>query len=284
MEEETTTAIDNDKAPEAPPPEPPPEEQAGQEPDEDAVEDEVIVTIGEPAQQPPAEDERDPKLVNKLRKLLREEQRRTREYEAKLRSVQQPVEVRPPVLPPKPKLEDFDYDAERFEQAFDAWVEKKRAADEHAATLRKAEEENQNAWKSRLDNYAKAKASLRVRDYEDAEYTVANTLDVTQQGIIVSGADNAALVTYALGKDSAKLKELAAIKNPVRFAFAISKLETQLKTTPRKPPAPERPITGSAPGGDHVKRTLDQLREGVADGSVSMSKLIEFKKTHNLRG
>lgn len=284
MEEETTTAIDNDKAPEAPPPEPPPEEPAGQEPDEDEVEDEVIVTIGEPAQQPPAEDERDPKLVNKLRKLLREEQRRTREYEAKLRSVQQPVENKPPVLPTKPKIEDFDYDAEQYENALSNWFEKKRAADDHAATLRKAEEEERNAWKARLDNYAKAKSSLRVRDYEDAEYTVSQTLDVTQQGIIVSGADNAALVTYALGKDAAKLKELAAIKDPVRFAFAISKLETQLKTTPRKPPAPERPVTGSAPGGDHVKRTLEQLREGVADGSVSMSKLIEFKKTHNLRG
>lgn len=288
MSEETTsepTTIETPQAAPEAPPEPLPEQPTGQEPDEDEVEGEVIVTIGEQAPPPPAEDEKDPKLVNKLRKLLREQERKVREYEQRLRTTQQPVENRPPVLPPKPKLEDLDYDADRYEEALATWFEKKRAADEHAASLRKAEEEQQNAWKSRLDTYAKAKASLRVRDYEDAEYSVAQTLDVTQQGIIVSGAENPALVTYALGKDAAKLKELASIKDPVRFAFAIAKLETQLRTAPRKPTTtPEQPITGAAPGGDHVKRTLEQLRQGVADGSVSMSKLIEFKKTHNLRG
>ena len=123
-----------------------------------------------------------------------------------------------------------------------------------------------------------------MRDYEDAEANVVQTLDVTQQGIIVSGCENPALLTYAIGKDAAKLKELAAIKDPVRFAFAVSKLETQLRTMPRKPPAPETPVKGAAPGGDHVSRTLERLREGVADGSVPMSKLLEFKKSHNVRG
>lgn len=279
--EPTTETIQ--AAPEAPP-EPPPEPPTGDAPDEDEVEGEVIVTIGEQAPPPPAEDERDPKLVNKLRKLLREQERKVREYENKLRATQAPVESQPPVLPPKPTLESFDYEADKYEEALASWFEKKRAADDHAAKLRKAQEDEQNAWKSRLDAYGKAKASLRVRDYEDAESNVVQSLDVTQQGIIVSGAENPALVTYAIGKDAGKLKELSAIKDPVRFAFAIAKLETQLKTMPRKPPTPEQPITGAAPGGDHVKRTLDQLRQGVADGSVPMSKLLDFKKTHNLRG
>lgn len=283
-EEETQTEQTIESA--APVEEPPalePEPPTG-EPDEDEVDDEVVVTIGEQEPPPPPPEDRDPKLVNKLRKLLREEQRKTREYENKLRSTTQQVENTPPALGAKPKLEDFDYDAGKYEEAVGSWYERKRVADEHAAKRKQVEEAQKAEWDARVAGYAKAKASLRVRDYEDAEYTVANTLDVTQQGIIVSGSENAALVTYALGKDEARLRELASIKDPVRFAFAIAKLETQLKTTPRKTaPAPERPVKGAAPAGDHASRTLEQLREGVANGSVPMSKLLEYKKAHNIR-
>ena len=265
---------------------PPAEIQAGAEvEDDDAIDDEVIVSIGEPpAEQKVEVEEKDPKLVNKLRKLLREEQRRNREYEARLKTTQAPVENQPPTLGPKPKLEEHDYDAEKYETALSTWYERKRAADEHAAKLKESEEKQRKDWQSRLDAYGKAKASLRVRDYDEAEANVVQSLDVTQQGIIVKGSKDPAILTYAIGKDPAKLKELAAIKDPIEFAFAVAKLETQLRTMPKKPPAPEQPVKGAAPGYDHVSRTLDRLREGVANGSVPMSKLIEFKKQNNVRG
>lgn len=284
--EETTQAETETAAPQEvqPPPETEAPEQPGAEADDDAVEDEVIVSIGEPPPQAQAsEEERDPKLVNKLRRLLREQERKTREYEAKLREYAAPVENKPPTLGPKPTLEAHDYDAEKYEEALASWFDRKRVADEHAAKQKRENEEREAAWKAQLDGYQKAKATLRVRDYEEAEANVVQTLDVTQQGIIVSAAQNPALVTYALGKDPAKLKELAGIRDYVKFAAAIGRLEPQLKTTPRKPPAPEQPIKGAAPGGDHTSRTLEQLREGVANGSVPMSKLLEFKKTHNIR-
>lgn len=277
-EQETVEEVVEEAAPEAAEPEPAGEQPAeAHEEDEDAIEDEVTVTVGDaPPPEPPAE-ERDPKLVNKLRKLLREQERKVREYENKLRATQEPVENSPPALGPKPKLEDLDYDADKYEEALASWFERKRAADEHAAKMRKAQEEEQNAWKSRLDAYGKAKASLRVRDYEDAEANVVQSLDMTQQGIIVSGAENPALVTYALGKDSAKLAELKAITDPVRFAFAVAKLETQLKVSPKaKPPAPEQTPKGAAPKST-IDSTLERLRD-EAQRTGNADRLLAYKR------
>lgn len=259
-------------------------EPAGEQPaeapeqDEDAIEDEVTVTVGDaPPQEAPAAEERDPKLVNKLRKLLREQERKVREYENKLRTTQAPVEQPPPTLGPKPKLEDLDYDAEKYETALATWFERKRASDEHAQKQRQAEETQRQAWQARLDGYAKAKASLRVRDYEESEHAVTSALDVTQQGIIVSGAENPALVTYALGKDSAKLAELKSITDPVKFAFAVAKLETQLRVTPRKPAsAPETVVKSNARVSGATDSQLERLEE-EADRTGDRSRVVAYK-------
>lgn len=276
--EEQETVEEVVEAPETEEPEPAGEPTAEAiEPDEDAVEDEVIVSVGDAPPPQPVEEEKDPRLVNKLRKLLREQERKVREYEGKLKAAA-PVEPSPPTLGPKPKLEDLDYDAEKYETAIAAWFERKRAHDEHAQKQKQAEEQQRQAWQARLDGYAKAKASLRVRDYEEAEHAVVDTLDVTQQGIIVSGCDNPALVTYALGKDSAKLAELKAITDPVKFAFAVSKLETQLKVTPRKPAsAPEAVVKSNTRTSGSVDSQLERLR-AEADRTGDYTQVFRYKQ------
>lgn len=257
------------------------QEQAGETPeaeaaDEDAIEDEVSVTIGEakPVEEP---KQAAPAWVRDLRRKERELQREVRELRAKLQTPTQ-GEIQPPPLGPKPKLEDHDYDAEKFEAALASWFEKKRAADEHAAKARQAEESQKQAWQARLDAYGKAKASLRVRDYEDAEASVTEALNVTQQGIIVSGAENPAVVTYAIGKDPAKLKELASITDPVKFAFAVAKLETQLKVTPRKPASQPETVVKSTTriSGGSSDQALERLYE-EADRTGDRTKVIAYK-------
>lgn len=280
MESEATETIEEQteatsEATEEPKPadEQPTEGEAG---DDDAIEDEVTVSIGEPPAATEEPKQAAPSWVRELRRKERELQREVRELRAKLHTPAQ-GENNPPALGPKPKLEDFDYEAERYEAALSNWFERKRAADEHAAQAQRAEEEAKSAWQSKLDGYAKAKATLRVRDYEEAEANVVDTLDVTQQGIIVSGTENPALVTYALGKDAAKLKELASIKDPVRFAVAIGKLETKLTVTPKaKPPAPEQTPKGSAPKST-VDSTLERLRdEALKTGNAD--RLLAYKR------
>jgi hypothetical protein len=237
--------------------------------------DEVVVSIGEEA--PPAEEERRaPEWVRELRKQNREKERRIRELEAKLQTTAQ-SENKPAALGPKPKLDDFDYDADRFEQALDAWHERKRQHDLEAEKARQAEQTQQQAWQAKLDGYSKAKAELKVRDYEDAEATAQEVFNVTQQGVILQGADNPALVIYALGKNPKKAADLAKINDPVKFAFAVAKLEKELKVTNRRAaPAPERVIQGTGRVSGAVDSTLERLREEAAR-TGNMTKVIQYK-------
>lgn len=237
--------------------------------------DEVIVSIGE--ETPPTEEkEHAPEWVRKLRKDHRELQRQKRELEEKLKLQQ--TETKPVTLGKKPTLEDHDYDADAYEQALTNWYEQKRKVDEIEAKAKAEAENQQKAWQSKLENYGKAKAELKVKDFDDAEETVQEALSVTQQGIVLQGSENPALVIYALGKNPAKAKELSSITDPVKFAFAVAKLETQLKVTNRKAaPPPERTVRGTGPVSGAVDSTLERLRAD-AERTGDYSKVMQYKR------
>lgn len=253
-------------------------DHAGESESEQANDDEgeVVVSIGEESP-PQTEESRAPEWVRELRKQNREKERRIRELEAKLQTTTQ-TENKPVVLGAKPKLEDHDYDTDKFEAALSDWYERKRATDQEAEKARQAEQAQRDAWQSRLDSYGKARAELKVRDFEDAESTVQELLDVTQQGIVVQGADNPALVIYALGKNPKKAKELADIKDPVKFAFTVAKLEKELKVTNRKAaPPPERTVQGTGRVSGSVDSTLERLR-AESEKTGDMSKVMAYKR------
>jgi desulfoferrodoxin (superoxide reductase-like protein) len=237
--------------------------------------DEVIVSIGEEAP-PPEEQTHAPEWVRELRKTNRELQRQNRELQGKLQSTAQ-TETKPVMLGKKPSLEDHDYDAEKFEEALTTWFERKRQADDVNARQEAEVMNQQKAWQSKLDGYGKAKAELRVKDFEDAEAVAQELFSVTQQGVVLQGADNPALVIYALGKNPKKAKELSDIKDPVKFAFAVAKLEKELKVTNRKAaPPPERVVSGTGRSSGAVDSTLERLREEAAR-TGNMTKVIQYK-------
>jgi desulfoferrodoxin (superoxide reductase-like protein) len=237
--------------------------------------DEVIVSIGEEAP-PPEEQTHAPEWVRELRKTNRELQRQNRELQGKLQSTAQ-TETKPVVLGKKPSLEEHDYDADKFEAALANWFERKRQADEANAKQEAEVMNQQKAWQAKLDGYGKAKAELRVKDFEDAEAVAQELFNITQQGVVLQGADNPALVIYALGKNPKKAKELSDIKDPVKFAFAVAKLEKELKVTNRKAaPPPERIVSGTGRVSGAVDSTLERLREEAAR-TGNMTKVIQYK-------
>jgi desulfoferrodoxin (superoxide reductase-like protein) len=238
--------------------------------------DEVIVSIGEEAP-PPEEQTHAPEWVRELRKTNRELQRQNRELQGKLQSTAQ-TETKPVVLGKKPSLEEHDYDADKFEAALADWFERKRQADEAQAKQEAEVMNQQKAWQAKLDGYGKAKAELRVKDFEDAEAVAQELFNITQQGVVLQGADNPALVIYALGKNPKKAKELSDIKDPVKFAFAVAKLEKELKVTNRKAaPPPERIVSGTGRVSGAVDSTLERLREEAAR-TGNMTKVIQYKQ------
>ena len=236
--------------------------------------EEVVVSIGEEA--PPHEEHTPaPEWVKELRKTNRELQRQNRELQGRLQAA--PPETKPVVIGNKPKLEDHDYDADKYEEALTSWFERKRQAEEVNAKQEAEVMNQQKAWQAKLDGYGKAKAELRVKDYEDAEAVAQEVFSITQQGVLLQGADNPALVVYALGKNPAKAKELASITDPVKFAFAVAKLEKDLKVTNRRQaPAPERIISGTGRSSGAVDSTLERLREDAAR-TGNMTKVIAYK-------
>ena len=250
------------------------DDQATDQDDEES--DEVVVSISGEEAPPPEEQTQAPEWVRELRKTNRELQRQNRELQGKLQTSAQ-TEIKPVVLGKKPSLEDHDYDAEKFEEALTHWFERKRQADEVNAKQEAEVMTQQKAWQAKLEGYGKAKAELRVKDFDDAEATAQELFNVTQQGVMLQGADNPALVVYALGKNLKKAQELAAIKDPVKFAFAVAKLEKDLKVTNRKAaPPPERIVSGTGRVSGAVDSTLERLREDAAR-TGNMTKVIQYK-------
>lgn len=243
--------------------------------DENSDDDEVVVTIGD--ETPQIEKEQAPAWVKELRRSHRETQKENRELREKVKALENPasqvVEVGK-----KPTLESFDYDTEQYEREIAAWYERKRKADEAAAEQKAAEDRAAEAWKQKLNAYDDQKSKLRVQDFEDAESVILETFDPTQQGIVIQGADNSAVVIYALGKNPDRAKELAAIKDPVKFAFAVAKLEKDLKVTKRKaPPPPEKKVEGTGPKSGAVDSTLERLR-AEASKTGDYNKVMAYRR------
>jgi hypothetical protein len=214
-----------------------------------------------------------------LRKSHRELQRKNRELEQKLSKHESPVENKPTALGEKPTLESVDYDESEYVVALEQWFERKRAVEAEREKAKSAELQAQQEWQAKLESYGKAKSQLKVRDYDDAEEVAQQTFDVVQQGIILQGAENPALVVYALGKNQKRAKELASISDPVKFAFAVAKLERDLKVTNRgkTAPPPEKQLSGNGSLAGSVDSTLERLRAD-AEKTGNYTKVLQYKQ------
>jgi hypothetical protein len=254
--------------PEAAPAEPEQQTEIQQEED--------VVTIAGESPAPEEEEKQAPEWVRNLRKSYRELQREKRELEERLKAVSPQPEQSPVVVGKKPTLEACDYDSDKFESELADWFERKRMADEAEVKQRAKQQAEQESWQKKLEGYNQSKSGLKVSDFTDAEETVLGTLSVTQQGIILQGAQNPAVMVYALGKNPNKAKELAAIADPVQFAFAVAKLETQLSVTKKQAPPPEKRINGNGSLGTSSAQ-LDRLRDEAAR-TGDFTKVLAFKR------
>ena len=242
----------------------------------ESLQEEDVVTIAGESPAPEEEEKQAPEWVRNLRKNYRELQREKRELEERLKAVSPATEQSPVTPGKKPTLEDCDYYSDKFENELAGWFERKRQSEETEAKYRAKQQEEQQTWQKKLETYTQSKTGLKVSDFQDAEDTVLETLSVTQQGIILQGAQNPAVMVYALGKNPNKAKELAGITDPVQFAFAVAKLETQLSVQKKQAPPPEKRINGNGSLGTSNAQ-LDRLREEAAR-SGDFTKVIAFKK------
>lgn len=242
---------------------------------EEEQQEQIVVSIGDEPAPESDDNEPAPVWVKKVRQRNRELEKELRETRKKLETVTAPKE---PEVGVKPTLEKFDYDTEKYEGALTSWYDRKKQADEKAAKQKEENEKADKAWHERLESYQEAKATFKADDFDEAEAVALESLNQTQQGIIVHGATDPALLVYALGKNEVKSKELGAIKDPVKFAFAIAKLEAQLKVSTKKPATqPESKISGNSRPSGSIDSTLERLRE-EANKTGDYSKVMEYKR------
>lgn len=210
--------------------------------DEDGDE-QVEILFGDEAA-PASEGKSEPDLLRKLRAANRQQAKEL----AALRAATQP---KPVVIEvgEKPTLADVDFDEDKLADAIEAWVERKRQANEAEAQAAKGAQARQAELDKDLERFQTAKAALGVRDFDEAKDVVISVLSQDHISAIVQASDDSAKVIYALGKHPAKLEALRAITNPVKFVAAIAKLEGSLKVTKtsRKAPELDTPVRGSAP-------------------------------------
>lgn len=246
----------------------------------DQIEDEpeLVITLGDDP--PPVDDDpaKAPDWIRELRKSNREKDRALRAKDEEIARLKGSAQAAAPVVVgEKPKLSEFDFDEDKFSEAMDAWHDRKAAAAAEENKRKAAQEADQKAWQGRLEAYAKAKTTLKVGDFEDAEDAVKAVTSVTQQGLLLKQKSAAQLI-YALGKNPAKLKELSAISDPIDFTIAATELALQVKVTPKTTaPPPEKPLRSGFAGASSVDSQLEKLRE-QAQKTGDMSKLMAYKR------
>lgn len=255
--------------------EPEPEQEEEPEPEEqDAEDDSITVSIGDEEPEEPEESAEAPQWVKDLRHKHKDLKRQNSELQKQLEQ----YKPKAPVIGAKPTLAGCDYDEEEFIRQTDEWYESKRAADMQQAQRQKAEEAAAMEYRQKVERYQEKKQSLKVKDYADAEATVEDLMDAMQQTVILETADNPALVVYALGKNPKRAAEMAGHKNPVKFAYELSKLEATLKINKRKPKAaPESRISGTGRISGATDNQLERLRAEAAK-TGDMSKVLAYKR------
>lgn len=242
-------------------------------PDDD--DEEVTVQFGDEAA-PASEGKSEPDLLRTLRAANRQ---LAKDLAAERANRPQP---KPVVIEvgEKPTLASVDYDDDKFIAATEAWIERKRQADEANAQAAKGAQAQQAELDKDLTRFQAAKAALGVRDFDEAKDVVTSVLSQNHISAIVQAAEDSAKVIYALGKHPAKLEALKAITNPVKFIAAVAKLEGTLKVTKtsRKPPELDTPVRGSAPLAAGTDKHLERL-EKEAERTNDRTKVIAYKRS-----
>ncbi len=235
----------------------------------------LVVTIGDT---PPAEEDENLNF-KQLRENRREIARQLKEANRKLAALEGAKQA-DATLGTKPKLEDFSYDQDKYDEALEAYVLKKAEVAAADRAKQEAQQRAEAAWNEKLNGYGKAKTDFKARapDFDEAEAEVQGALSAVQQGIMVKCAKDAPLLVYALHKNPAKLKELSAMTDPVEFTWAVAQTEAQLKvSTKQERQEPEARVGGTVSTKRGADAHLEKLQaEAYRTGDVT--KVHAYKK------
>ena len=204
-----------------------------------------------------------PQWVKDLRKTARQLERENKELKRKQEEAAKATGQEE--IGAKPTLEDFDYDADKFEKAYDEWTERKQRVEAREAEMAERSRKAAEAWQQRQAGYESRKSELRVKDYGDAEADVQAALGEQRFKAIIDVADNPEHLVYVLGKNPERLSKLAQYSMETaaaKFIYELGVLSKETRVMPRKPStAPERKVAGATGSGSGGSSKLERARK-----------------------
>jgi ABC-type Na+ efflux pump permease subunit len=209
----------------------------------------------------PEERQEAPDWVKQLRKDRQEDKKLLQEREREIAELR--AKLAPKVVK-KPSLAEFDYDAEKFERAYENWQQAQLAEKNKAAAVENAQKQQQEAYQAKLSAHQERAAKLPVDDYSEAEATVLGSLSPEQQGMLISAAKKSEILVYGLFQHPQKLAYLASLNDPLDFVAETARMEMSMKPTQSKP-APEPRVAGSTASITNIgDKRLQELEEEAA--------------------
>ena len=201
------------------------------------------------------QDELEKELGRRIARERRNSERRIASIEAKVMTAIN-TRQQPQPAAAEPKLEQFDYDPEKYAQA-KAEYTKKLAEKEWEAKQRTAETTKQreklvSSWEEKVE-----KAADKYDDFT----TIVGELQPTSP-LITAIMESDADVAYYLGKHP-KEAERIAVLGQISQIREIGKLEAKLAAEPEKPkapskaPAPIKPLSGAGSTATDVPSETD---------------------------
>jgi len=209
-----------------------------------------------PEQEATRERERkERRAQNKLEKAFRKSAEAQARAELAERRIAELEQSRQPADVPQgtPKLEDFDYDPDKYSEAMTQFASK------HAQERFKAEQTRtqQDQVRQQLVTAWEEKVERAEDKYEDFSSVVGELKPDNAFTAAIMDAENGEDVAYHLAKNPKEARRIAALP-PLSQAREVGKLEAKLQAEPAKPktpskaPAPITPLAGSGatPGSD----------------------------------
>lgn len=176
-----------------------------------------------------------------------------------------------PVDPTEPKLEQFDYDPDKYANAKAEWASKKALKDQQEQSRigaqKEAREKLVSSWESRVEQ-----AQSR---YEDWDQVVGELTPDNPMNVALMHLENGSDIAYHLGKNLKEAERIVSL-DPVRQILEIGRLSARVAAekpkTPSKAPAPITPVAAvssadsSAPSPNDDMKTFIQKRNAQVHG------------------
>lgn len=231
------------------------EQEESQQPEvQEAETAEAEKPSGEEETPDPEREKKKSAFQERISELTR--QRREAEREAQeLRQRLEEIQSQEPEADPRPKLEEFEYDEDRYAEALDDWYtrQNQRAAQQARAQefQQEAQRKAQKAQETMIQTFQE-RSNEFAEEHEDYYQTIQNPAFVQGQAMTqaILTSENGPALAYHLGKNTQVANEINNMP-PAQALMELGKLEAKLSqhVAPKssKAPDPIKPVGDKAP-------------------------------------